>query len=147
LIGVTPQGWMRAWDESGLVRAVEWADADKVLPRADVVIISEHDVANRSVIDDWASRARMLVVTLGERGSDVHRQGDVAAFGPQLGPLLERGAAAAVDQDHRGPRARGALRTCEVGEDAGRLPLVRLALVVKRRQRLAQGDRRGKALA
>jgi pfkB family carbohydrate kinase len=76
LIGVTPQGWMRAWDESGLVRAVEWADVDKVLPRADVVIISEHDVADRSVIDDWARRARMLVVTLGERGCDVYKPGE-----------------------------------------------------------------------
>src|SRR6202171_1998233 len=30
LVGVTPQGWMRQWDESGLVKAVDWADADKV---------------------------------------------------------------------------------------------------------------------
>src|SRR5713101_6253541 len=41
LVGVTPQGWMREWDEDGLVRAVDWADADRVLPRADVVVISE----------------------------------------------------------------------------------------------------------
>jgi len=67
---------MRAWDESGLVRPIEWADADKVLPRADVVIISEHDVADRSVIEDWARRARLLVVTLGERGCDVYKPGE-----------------------------------------------------------------------
>jgi sugar/nucleoside kinase (ribokinase family) len=77
LIGVTPQGWMREWDESGLVRAVEWADAERVLARADVVVISEDDVADRSVIQDWVARARMLVVTLGERGCDVYRQGEV----------------------------------------------------------------------
>jgi sugar/nucleoside kinase (ribokinase family) len=75
LIGVTPQGWMRSWDESGEVRAVEWADAPRVLRKAHVVIISENDVADRSVIRDWASRARMLVVTLGDRGCDVYRQG------------------------------------------------------------------------
>ena len=74
LIGVTPQGWMRAWDESGLVRAVDWADAERVLAKADVVVISEDDVADRSVIQDWASRARMLVVTLGDRGCDVYRK-------------------------------------------------------------------------
>src|SRR5712691_9301702 len=62
LIGVTPQGWMREWDESGLVRAVDWAEADRVLPRADVVVISEDDVTDQSVIEDWASKARMLVV-------------------------------------------------------------------------------------
>jgi sugar/nucleoside kinase (ribokinase family) len=80
LIGVTPQGWMRQWDESGLVRAVDWADADRVLAKADAVVISEDDVADRSVIDDWASKARMLVVTLGDRGCDVYRQGEHEPF-------------------------------------------------------------------
>jgi hypothetical protein len=76
LVGVTPQGWMRGWDESGLVQPVEWADAERVLPRADAVIISEDDVADPSIIQDWAARARMLVVTLGERGCDVYKQGE-----------------------------------------------------------------------
>lgn len=73
LIGVTPQGWMRGWDEDGVVRPVPWEDAERVFARADVVIISEHDVTDRSVILDWASRARMLVVTKGARGCDVYR--------------------------------------------------------------------------
>src|SRR5438067_1283710 len=80
LIRVTPQGWMRAWDETGLVRAVEWADADRVLRKASVVVISEDDVADPSVIRDWAKRARMLVVTLGDRGCDVYRQGGAEPF-------------------------------------------------------------------
>jgi sugar/nucleoside kinase (ribokinase family) len=80
LVGVTPQGWMREWDESGLVRAVEWADADRALQKADAVVISEDDVADRSVIRDWAAKARMLVVTLGDRGCDVYRQGEPEPF-------------------------------------------------------------------
>ena len=80
LIGVTPQGWMRQWDETGLVRAVEWADADRVLGKADVVVISEDDVADPSVIQDWAAKARMLVVTLGDRGCDVYREGQPQPF-------------------------------------------------------------------
>jgi hypothetical protein len=80
LIGVTPQGWMRQWDDSGLVQAVDWADADRVLRKANVVVISEDDVADRSVITEWASKARMLVVTLGERGCDVYRQGGTEPF-------------------------------------------------------------------
>src|SRR5579864_8452277 len=80
LIGITPQGWMRAWDEDGLVRAIEWADAARVLRKAGVVVISEDDVADRSVIRDWASKARMLVVTLGERGCDIYRQGGGEPF-------------------------------------------------------------------
>jgi sugar/nucleoside kinase (ribokinase family) len=75
LIGVTPQGWMREWDESGLVKAVSWVDADRVLPKAHVVVISEDDVPDQSVIDEWATKARMLVVTLGERGADIYHQG------------------------------------------------------------------------
>ncbi|HEY1297226.1 MAG TPA: PfkB family carbohydrate kinase [Chloroflexota bacterium] len=75
LIGVTPQGWMRDWDEAGVVHAVDWADAARVFRKAHVVIISENDVADRGVIREWANRARMLVVTLGDRGCDVYRQG------------------------------------------------------------------------
>jgi pfkB family carbohydrate kinase len=80
VIGVTPQGWMRQWDASGLVTAVDWVDADRVLSKADVVVISEDDVADRSVIHDWAAKARMLVVTLGERGCDVYRHGQPEPF-------------------------------------------------------------------
>ncbi len=80
LVGVTPQGWMRAWGEDGLVHAVEWAEADRVLAGAHAVIISEDDVADASVIKDWASRARMLVVTLGEGGCDVYRQAEPEPF-------------------------------------------------------------------
>jgi sugar/nucleoside kinase (ribokinase family) len=80
MIGVTPQGWMRGWDEAGLVSAIEWADAARVLRKAAVVVISEDDVADRSVIREWANKARMLVVTLGEQGCDVYRQGGAEPF-------------------------------------------------------------------
>ena len=98
LIGITPQGWMRQWDESGLVRAVDWADADRVLRRADVVVISEDDVADRSVIDEWANRARMLVVTLGDRGCDVYRRGGTEPFhSPAFKPAAETDPTGAGD--------------------------------------------------
>lgn len=98
LIGVTPQGWMREWDESGLVRAVDWADADRVLRKANVVVISEDDVADRSVIEDWANRARMLVVTLGDRGCDVYRRGGTEAFhSPAFKPATEADPTGAGD--------------------------------------------------
>jgi sugar/nucleoside kinase (ribokinase family) len=71
---------MRGWDEDGLVHPVDWADADRVLAKADAVIISEDDVAHKSVIDEWAAKARMLVVTLGDRGCDVYRQGELEPF-------------------------------------------------------------------
>src|SRR5258707_2787193 len=64
LVGVTPQGWLRGWGEDGVVHPVEWADAERVLTRADVVVISQDDVADASVIVDLAAHPRMLVVTL-----------------------------------------------------------------------------------
>jgi hypothetical protein len=82
LVCVTPQGWMRHWDESGLVRPIDWADADRVLARADAVVISEHDVSHPSIIQDWASKARMLVVTLGEQGCDVYHRGEPRFHSP-----------------------------------------------------------------
>jgi hypothetical protein len=75
LIGVTPQGWMRGWSEDGIVHPIEWADAERVLAKADAVIISEDDVPDRAIIQAWAGKARMLVVTLGDRGADVYRAG------------------------------------------------------------------------
>ena len=89
LVGVTPQGWMREWDTSGRVRAAPWADAERVLARADVVVISQHDVADRAVIDEWARKARMLVVTLGDQGCDVYRQGEPPYHSPAFESAAE----------------------------------------------------------
>lgn len=98
MVGVTPQGWMREWDESGLVRAVDWADADRVLRKAHVVVISEDDVADRSIIEEWANHARMLVVTLGERGCDVYRRGGAEPFhSPAFKPATETDPTGAGD--------------------------------------------------
>ncbi|MGI9145798.1 MAG: PfkB family carbohydrate kinase [Chloroflexota bacterium] len=80
LVGVTPQGWMRGWGQDGVVHAVEWTDGDRVLARAHAVVISEDDVADAAVIKEWAAKARMLVVTLGEDGCDVYRQGQLEPY-------------------------------------------------------------------
>ncbi len=75
LLGITPQGWLRAWDEQGLVRPKEWENADALLERADAVILSEEDVARPEQITDLAARARLLVVTQGKRGATVFQRG------------------------------------------------------------------------
>lgn len=89
LIGVTPQGWMRSWDEAGLVHAIPWPDADRVLARADAVILSEDDVPDKHLLEDWAARARLLVVTRGDRGCDVYRQGQPALHAAAFKPAAE----------------------------------------------------------
>jgi sugar/nucleoside kinase (ribokinase family) len=76
LVGVTPQGWLRQWDQQGRVSPTGWVESAVVLPRADVVIISIEDVAhNEELVQQWAGQARMLVVTRGAQGCTVHQHG------------------------------------------------------------------------
>jgi sugar/nucleoside kinase (ribokinase family) len=75
LLGVTPQGWMRAWDQAGLIQAVRWDSAERVLARADAVILSEQDVHEPTEIDRLAGLAKLLVLTRGERGASLCRAG------------------------------------------------------------------------
>lgn len=77
LIGVTPQGWMRQWDESGRVVPRRWHEADDVLRRADVLVFSVEDVARmRGEIDRLADLAQIMVVTQGPAGATLFLAGD-----------------------------------------------------------------------
>lgn len=81
LIGITPQGWMRAWDDTGRVHFTPWLSAVQVLRRADVLVFSEEDVArDEAVIQDFARLAKLMVVTRGRRGADIYRNGRVSHF-------------------------------------------------------------------
>jgi sugar/nucleoside kinase (ribokinase family) len=72
-IGVTPQGWMRQWDEDGRVQPCEWKSAQKVLSRADAVVLSEEDVAHdESIVGRYAAQSPLLVVTRGAGGCTVY---------------------------------------------------------------------------
>jgi sugar/nucleoside kinase (ribokinase family) len=80
LIGVTPQGWLRQWDAQGRISPIGWAEAEKVLPHADAVIISIEDVAHHEeLVQQWAAQAKLLVVTRGAHGCTVHQNNQVIA--------------------------------------------------------------------
>jgi sugar/nucleoside kinase (ribokinase family) len=90
LIGVTPQGWLRQWDAAGRVSPIGWTEAAKVLPRADVVIISIEDVAHQEeIVQQWAAQAKMLVVTRGAHGCTVHQHGAVTAVPTQSVEIVD----------------------------------------------------------
>jgi len=77
LVGVTPQGWMRAWDGNGRVRVSDWPGAEDLLPRVDAAIMSIHDADNNeAMIARFARLAPILVVTLGAQGCRVHVNGE-----------------------------------------------------------------------
>jgi 1D-myo-inositol 3-kinase len=72
---ITPQGWMRGWDEDGKIFPVQWEHAEAALARADVVIFSTDDVPIPAVIARYAELAKLMVVTEGRRGCLVYERG------------------------------------------------------------------------
>jgi 1D-myo-inositol 3-kinase len=76
LIGVTPQGWMRRWDEEGRVYPKVWVGAAKILVRAEVLIFSEEDVVrDEKLIAAYARLAKIMVVTRSRQGADLYYRG------------------------------------------------------------------------
>jgi len=71
IIGITPQGWMRAWDGTGRVRARIWPDAATVLPHASVVIISREDLLYEAMLTEYCGLAPLVVLTAGAQGCTV----------------------------------------------------------------------------
>jgi 1D-myo-inositol 3-kinase len=77
LVGVTPQGWLRQWDETKRVRMRPWEEAPEILPHVDVLVLSEEDLAPRgnALFDEYARLTRIAVMTQGARGCVVFTQG------------------------------------------------------------------------
>jgi len=83
-LGVTPQGWMRRWDEDGHVTCGEWKNAERWLARADAVVLSDEDVCgDQSVIESYVAQTRLLVVTHGVVGCTVYFEGKSRDFEAQ----------------------------------------------------------------
>ncbi len=75
-VGVTPQGWMRRWNEAGRVSFQPWPNAGRTLARADAVVLSIEDVSgDESLIQEFAASTRLIVVTRGWQGCTVYDQG------------------------------------------------------------------------
>lgn len=81
LLGLTPQGWMRRWGADGIVHPGVWEPSDALLARADAVILSREDVGgDAALIDSYARRTRLLVLTAGWKGATVYHRGEVRAY-------------------------------------------------------------------
>ncbi|MGH2582200.1 MAG: PfkB family carbohydrate kinase [Anaerolineales bacterium] len=76
-IGLTPQGWLREWDEAGQVHAADWEESGHVLSRADVTIIGLEDVrGDLAQIERMAAGCPILVVTDGKNGCALYIHGE-----------------------------------------------------------------------
>jgi sugar/nucleoside kinase (ribokinase family) len=81
LIGVSPQGWMRQWDNQGRVSARKWEDAPDVLPYVDVVVMSEEDIAPfPGIVHEYRDLAEIVILTRGDRGSTMFYGGKSKDF-------------------------------------------------------------------
>jgi sugar/nucleoside kinase (ribokinase family) len=80
-VGLTPQGWMRRWDQAGHVSCCHWEDAEPLLARADGVVLSEEDVAgDTELVARFAAQTRLLVMTQGAAGCTVYERGHARHF-------------------------------------------------------------------
>ncbi|MGB9674413.1 MAG: PfkB family carbohydrate kinase [Anaerolineales bacterium] len=82
-IGITPQGWLREWDEQGIVHPTEWPEASFILPYSNATVLSIEDVDyNEDLIEEFAASCHILAVTEAAEGCRVYWNGDVRRFHP-----------------------------------------------------------------
>jgi len=86
----TPQGWLRSWDEKGLVHSSNWDWAEKALPLLKAAVISFEDVGgDENRIFEMARLSNILAVTEAQNGARVYWKGDARYFpAPQI-PIVD----------------------------------------------------------
>lgn len=84
LLVATPQGWMRQWNEQGIVSRGQWQSAAEILPKLQAAVISLEDIeGDWSIADQWATQIETLVVTLGEKGAAILHGGQKVVIPPR----------------------------------------------------------------
>jgi hypothetical protein len=81
LIALTPQGWLRAWDNEGQVYLTEWPEAAFVLEHARAAVVSLEDVEGDEFrLNEMATYCQILAVTEGAKGVRIYWNGDIRRF-------------------------------------------------------------------
>lgn len=76
-LGVAAQGWMRRRGAGGEIGWQPWDDAESVLALAQVLVLSEEDIAScRDEAMAWVERVPVAAVTHGRRGATVFVNGE-----------------------------------------------------------------------
>ena len=91
---VTPQGWLRDWDNEGLVFPMPWRNSEYILPFLDIIILSTEDLATIvptvndriDLLQEWSKTVSLLVLTDGPNNATYWFEGvqqEVPAFAVQ----------------------------------------------------------------
>ena len=76
-VAVLPQGWMRKREAGGLMSSQPWEDADAVLPRAQLLVLSEEDVGgSEETAVQWLHQVPLGAITRGRRGATLYVNGE-----------------------------------------------------------------------
>jgi sugar/nucleoside kinase (ribokinase family) len=80
VIGLTPQGYMRAWPGDGRVQAIDWEGARALLPRLSALVLSGEDLPKgphgQEVLQLYVDHCPIVVLTQGPRGCTVFQKGE-----------------------------------------------------------------------
>lgn len=81
LLGLTPQGWLRGWDDEGRVSPREWLEAEASLNHASAAVLSVEDVeADEELIEEFSLASRVLALTEGSEGTRLYWNNDLRRF-------------------------------------------------------------------
>ncbi|MDD2922609.1 MAG: PfkB family carbohydrate kinase [Anaerolineales bacterium] len=85
MLGITPQGWLREWDDEGRVSPRRWENNAQVLNRAGAVVFSVEDVSrDLEYVEEMAHQTRILCLTEGAAGAVLYWNGDRRRFRPPV---------------------------------------------------------------
>jgi len=93
IIGLTPQGWYRSWDDSGRVRPHDWKESTDILPFSAAIILSLEDVPGPETITEIRELAPIVVLTQQEGGCTVYFHDEMRQiFAPTISEVNPTGA-------------------------------------------------------
>ncbi|MDD2522644.1 MAG: PfkB family carbohydrate kinase [Anaerolineaceae bacterium] len=94
LLCCTPQGMLRAIAEDGKVTFQDYPDKERLLPKADAIVLSFEDLQrDEALIEKYASLCKLLVVTENKDGARVYWKQEMRSFAaPEKDSLDETGA-------------------------------------------------------
>jgi sugar/nucleoside kinase (ribokinase family) len=80
-IGLTPQGWLRSWDEDGRVSHEKWTRFVDILPATNAVVLSLEDIDYDEVAGrEMAGYCKILALTDGPNGAYLFWNGQEQHF-------------------------------------------------------------------